>query len=104
METTTFPELANANHTKFINSLEACGCGIHMSVAEFDTMQTDALLKNITITETDEGLQSFDDSMVPRIVLFETHDGRKEAIKIKSFIQEENQSYILVDIKTQKTN
>jgi hypothetical protein len=39
---------------------------------------------------------------VPRIVLFETADGRKGAVKIKAFVSEQMQSYVLTDIKFQK--
>jgi hypothetical protein len=36
------------------------------------------------------------------MVLFETHDGRKGAIKIKAFVSEGIGSYIVADIKVQK--
>ncbi len=57
---------------------------------------------SLTITETTNGLLPFDSSIVPRIVLFETYDGRKGAIKIKDFVQNTTASYIVCDIKVQK--
>nr|WP_231552180.1 hypothetical protein [Capnocytophaga canimorsus] len=44
----------------------------------------------------------FNKDLIPRIVLFQTFDGRKGAIKIKEYISEGAQSYLLVDIKIQK--
>jgi len=48
------------------------------------------------------GWHNFDNSVVPRIVLFQTRDGRKGAIKIKQFVQNGAASYIVADIKVQK--
>ena len=97
-----FSSIPNATHTKFINSQEVCGCSASMSVTEFDSMTDDRLLKNLTVTETNNGLLAFDDSIVPRIVLFETHDQRKGAIKIKEFVANGAASYVVCDIKVQK--
>lgn len=99
---TTFSELPNATHTKFINSQELCGCGASLSAAEFDSMANDALLQNLTIVETVDGLEQFNSSMVPRIVLFENSHGLKGAIKIKEYVQNGQDSYIITDIKIQK--
>lgn len=98
--TNGFTAIPNATHTKFINSQELCACGVSLTSAEFDTITDDSLLK--IITETTNGLLPFDNSTVPRIVLFETHDGRKGAIKIKDFIENGTVSYIVCDIKVQK--
>ncbi|OBX24970.1 PKD repeat protein [Gelidibacter algens] len=97
-----FIAIPNATHTKFINSQEICGCSASLSAAQFDGMTSDGLLKALTITETSNGLLPFDNSVVPRIVLFETHDGRKGAIKIKTYVNEGASSYIICDIKVQK--
>ncbi len=102
LSSTTFDALANAKQTKFINSQELCNCSASLSVSEFDNMQDDMLLNGLTITETPGGLQDFDNSMVPRIVLFETQEGKKGAIKVKEFIDDGSNSYIIVDIKVQK--
>ena len=102
LSSTTFDALPNAKQTKFINSQELCNCSASLSVSEFDNMQDDTLLNGLTITETPGGLQDFDNSMVPRIVLFETQEGKKGAIKVKEFIDDGSNSYVIVDIKVQK--
>ncbi len=102
VQTLSFNAIPNATHTQFINSQESCNCSSSLSVAQFDAMTTDAALSNLTISETAGGLQDFDNSIVPRIVLFKTQDGRKGAIKIKSFIANGANSYIVVDIKVMK--
>ena len=65
-------------------------------------MEDDSLLEAMTIEETIGGIQDFDNTIVPRIVLFETSDGRKGAIKIKELVQAGTNSHIVVDIKVQK--
>ena len=102
LNTTTFSPIPNATHTKFINSLELCNCSASLSVADFDTMSDDSFLKELVIEETNEGLQPFDNSVLPRIILFENSEGRKGAIKIKEYVQNGQDSYVLIDIKIQK--
>ena len=99
---TTFDAIPNATHTKMVNVQEGCGCGASLSVAQFSDIRDDTLLQGLTITETVDGLQPFDNSIVPRIVLFETADGRKGALKIKRYVPDGANSYIETDIKIQK--
>ena len=99
---TTFPALTNAKKTIVINSQELCGCSASLNTTQFDMMSNDALLAPLSITETSGGLQEFDNSISPRIVLFQTQEGKKGAIKIKDFVTDGQNSYILVDIKMQK--
>ncbi len=99
---TTFEVLQNPKSTIFINSQELCGCAASLSVSQYDMMQDDTLLKNMTIEETAGGLQDFDQTMQPRVVLFKTTEGKKGAIKIKDFVIDGQNSYILIDIKIQK--
>lgn len=101
-ETTTFNVIPNATHTKFINSQELCECAASLSVAEFDQMNNDNLLQALIIEETEGGLLQFNNGTVPRMVLFEDAEGRKGAIKIKEFIEDGQNSYIVTDIKVQK--
>ena len=98
----TFEAIPNAKHTKFINLQESCECEASLTVAKFDAMEDDALLTELNIQETIGGIQDFDNSMVPRIVLFETWDGRKGAIKIKEFVQDSANSHIVMEVKVQK--
>ncbi len=99
---TTFAVLQEPKSTIFINSQELCNCQASLRAQEFDVMQDDTLLKDLIIEETPGGLQNFDKETVPRIVLFQTEDGKKGAIKIKDFVQDGQNSYILIDIKVQK--
>ncbi len=96
-----FTSITNASHTKFINSQELCACGVNFTTTQFDAMVDDADFQGLTITETAGGLQDFDNNL-PRVVLFETANGRKGAIKIKGFVNDGSSSYIICDIKVQK--
>ncbi|WP_103867362.1 PKD domain-containing protein [Aquimarina sp. I32.4] len=102
LEGTTFDAIPNATHTKMINVLEGCACGASLTLTQFDNMTNDTILRGLTITETIDGLQPFNNSVVPRIILFETEDGRKGALKIKKYIPDGANSYIETDIKIQK--
>ena len=102
LENTTFTTIPNANTTKIINNIENCNCGIELSSAQFEAMQTDAILQSFNITETTGGNLSFDNSILPRIVIFQTSDGRKGAIQINRFVDNSTNSFIEIDIKVQK--
>jgi PKD repeat protein len=95
-----FYDIPQAAHTTIINTLENSPVGF--SVDDFDSMTTDAPLHSLSIAANDSRENYFTNSIIPRIVLFETADGRKGAIKIKSFVSERTESYILTDIKVYK--
>jgi len=97
-----FSTIPNATRTKIINSQEICECGASLTPEEFDNMTDDSVLDALTITETNNGSLAFDDAELPRIVLFETGDQRKGAIKITDFIDDGQNSFIRCDIKVQK--
>lgn len=97
-----FSTIPNATQTKIINSQEICDCGASLTPEEFDNMTDDSLLDALTITETNNGSLPFDDTELPRVVLFETEDQRKGAIKITDFIDDGQNSFIRCDIKVQK--
>jgi hypothetical protein len=99
---TTFLPFTNPKKTMFINSQELCGCTASLSATQFDTMNNDGVLHPLSITETPGGLQDFDNSILPRVVLFQTQEGKKGAIKIKEYVADGQNSYIKVDIKIQK--
>lgn len=101
VEDYTFSSIGQAQVTDYINSLDQCVCGVSFSEDDFDQLNSGATLDPLPIVSTLKSLKSFDDS-VPRIVLFQTQDNRKGAIKIKEFHRNGSQSYILVDIKVQK--
>lgn len=102
VQSKTFEAIENAQHTKFINSQELCNCGVDFTSAQFDALIDDTILKDLAIIENSSGKKEFDSSIIPRIVLFETQDGRKGAIKIKEFNDASTESHIVIDIKVQK--
>jgi hypothetical protein len=65
------------------------------TVADFDAMTDDTKLTGITIDETND---SFGNSSIPGVVLFQLSSGRKGVIKTKAV----NSDRLLVDIKIQK--
>ncbi|PTT42975.1 PKD domain-containing protein [Chryseobacterium sp. HMWF028] len=95
-----FLAIPNATHTKVINSQELVGT--QLSSSGFDALDAGNDFNTITVTETNAGKSPFNNSVVPRVILFQTVDGRKGAVKIKSFVANGLSSYILVDIKVQK--
>lgn len=98
----TFEMVPNASHTKIINRLENCNCSASLTSEEFDNIQDDSVLKEILIEESSTGSQDFDLNVLPRIVLFETEDGRKGAVKIKSFVADGQASFVVADVKVMK--
>ncbi|MDR1667522.1 MAG: PKD domain-containing protein [Bacteroidales bacterium] len=94
-EIIVFDEIVGAGKTFVVNKQTVLTAG------EFDAMTTDDPLLGIDIRSMDTGDESFA-AQTPYVVLFETDAGRKGAIKIKGFIAEGNNSYILADIKMQK--
>lgn len=95
-----FLAIPNATHTKVINSQELVGT--QLSSSGFDALDAGNDFNTITVTETNAGKSPFSNSVVPRIILFQTSDGRKGTVKIKAFVANGLSSYILVDIKIQK--
>ena len=59
------------------------------------------MLNTINVPLTGGGT-NFSNTVIPRIVLFSNQQGKKGAIKIKQFVNDGLQSYILCDIKVQK--
>lgn len=98
----TFDAIPGAQPAAIINSQEQCGCSSSLSVADFNAMTNDALLAGMPVNFTAGGWMQFSDNMQPRVVLFKTSDGRKGALKIKQFVPNGPDSYILTDIKVQK--
>jgi PKD repeat protein len=97
----SFPAIPLATHTYVVNVQE--NSPLSFTSADFDAMNDDVPLRPLAIREHDTGTAFFNAQVVPRVILFETGDGRKGAIKIKAFVSAGNQSYILADIKIQKS-
>lgn len=100
VQNTVFSSIPNAIHTKVINSQELVG--IQLTNAGFNSINSGSDFNSININETNAGKTPFNNTNVPRVVLFKTNDGRKGAIRIKSFAANGTSSYITVDIKVQK--
>ncbi|HEX8575100.1 MAG TPA: PKD domain-containing protein [Flavobacterium sp.] len=100
--TTTFglADIPNAAITRYTNKQESCSCSC-TAVTEnnFDDVTNDSFLQSFTITNENT---SFNSGVLPRIVPFVTANGRKGLIKIKAFVNDGANSYVLVDIKVQK--
>lgn len=96
----TFPAITNASHTNYVNVQESCGCGF-FSVSQFDNAVNGTALNAITVPTIGGGAY-FSNALIPRVVLFANQLGKKGAIKIKQFVNDGLQSYILCDIKVQK--
>lgn len=96
-----FSAIPNAITTKVINKQESCGCAT-LSASAFDAMNNDAALQSLTINQSPAAFAQFDNTVLPRVVLFRTQDGRKGAVKIKQYVDLGQQSYIVCDIKVMK--
>ncbi|MFV0539455.1 MAG: PKD domain-containing protein [Dysgonomonas sp.] len=103
LDETPLPEIPNAVSTKFINKTELGS--VSLTPGQFNTMTTDALLRDKQISTVSYGDEFFTAAPLPRVVLFETQDGRKGAILIKRLVNSgKEDSYILTDIKIQKND
>lgn len=76
--------------------------GNNLSVSDFDRMATDELFKKLSIESDVSQSMDFFGKEAPYIILYQTADGRKGAIKVKEYADEGLDSYIVVDIKVQK--
>ena len=100
VQSTAFSSIPNATHTKVVNSQELVGT--QLSSSGFNAINSGSDFNSINVNETNAGKTPFNSSIVPRVILFKTEDGRKGAVKIKDFVANGTSSYILVDIKVQK--
>ena len=96
-----FDAIPNANTTYFVNRVEESS--LTFTDNDFQTMSTDETLRSLDIRGAAQSEDAwFTNVFIPRLVLFETAGGIKGAIRIKAFVSEGSQSYILTDIKVQK--
>ena len=96
-----FQAIKNAIHTRFILFPE--NYTVPFSITDFDEMVNDGKLKSISFIPYFSVEEYFTSKInLPKLVLFETDDGRKGVLKIKEIIDEGQQSYIVSDIKIQK--
>ncbi|GAB3695981.1 hypothetical protein GCM10027592_18440 [Spirosoma flavus] len=97
----TFDDIPGAQPVRFVNVLENCQTCPAVSAAQFDQLTDDSWLKTLTIPEPDETV-GFSDKKVPRLILFQTQNGRKGIIQITRFVGAGDASYILCTIKVMK--
>jgi PKD repeat protein len=95
-----FYAIPGATTTYIVNTVETSD--LHFSAGDFDAMTDDTPLKTLDIRTANNPAGWFVSNPVPRIVLFQTADGRRGAIKVKAFVSEQSQSYLLADLKFQK--
>lgn len=100
VQNTAFLPIPNAISTKIINSQELVG--VQLNSSSFDAIEHGNAFNSLNIVESNRGKTPFTRQDTPRIILFQTQDGRKGAIKIKQFVSQGKESYILTDIKVQK--
>ncbi|WP_313578077.1 PKD domain-containing protein [Chishuiella sp.] len=101
VQTKSFNAIKNAIHIKVINSQELVGT--QLNISQYDAIDNGNDFNRLTITESTRGKTPFDNKTSNRIVLFETVDGRKGAIKVTDYVQDGKESFIIVSIKIQKT-
>ena len=101
-QTAVFDPIPNATKSYFINKQENKG-QVFFSVADFDALSSGATLSSLSST-SNSNKAPFNKEMANRIVLFETANGRKGAIKIKEYVSNGAESYLVVDIKMQKNH
>ena len=99
-QTTVFDPIPEATKSYFINKQENISQPVFTSVA-FEALSSGATLSSLSI-KTNSNKAPFNKEKTNRIVLFETTNGRKGAIKIKDYVTNGTESYIVVDIKMQK--
>jgi PKD repeat protein len=97
----TFTAIPGATATTLINNQEKCNCAINLSPADFDLISNGNYFDNFSIPQIAEGALEFART-APRIVLFRNAAGKKGAIKLKEFVDQGEDSYIICDIKVQK--
>lgn len=98
----TFPVIPGATSTVFINKQESCGCSTVLSAASFDAITNGTAFDGIPVTASGNTNDDFTNTLVPRIVVFRNSSGMKGAIKIKQYVVNGDDSYIICDIKVQK--
>ncbi|MDR3219224.1 MAG: hypothetical protein LBU22_09680 [Dysgonamonadaceae bacterium] len=96
----TFRQIPHAKKTYICNDLKKST--LQFSVADFEAMKNDVPLRSLDIRSNDTGKLFFELSELPRLILFETEDGRKGAVKINKKTENGTDSYIEADIKVQK--
>jgi uncharacterized protein YegP (UPF0339 family) len=103
VQNTVFEPITNAGQTEFILFPERNN--ISFTIKDFDEMSNDSKFREMIFNpDLFEEQYLTTEVELPKLILFETGDGRKGAIKIKEIIKRGTDSYIIVDIKIQKNS
>lgn len=95
----SFPKIDNAQDATFINNPSSMG--INITNAIFDNIKRSSDMNQFTKwSETNQ--TSFNKASTPHFVLVRTTDGRRGIIRIKEFVKDGSQSYIVADVKLEK--
>ena len=95
----SFPKIDNAQDATFINN--PTSMGINITNAIFDNIKRSFDMNQFTKwSETNQ--TNFNETSTPHFVLVRTADGRRGIIRIKEFVKDGSQSYIVADVKLEK--
>ena len=95
----SFPKIDNAQDATFINN--PTSMGINITNAIFDNIKRSSDMNQFTKwSETNQ--TNFNKTSTPHFVLVRTTDGRRGIIRIKEFVKDGSQSYIVADVKLEK--
>lgn len=95
----SFPKIDNAQDATFINNPGSMG--INITNAIFDNIKRSSDMNQFTKwSETNQ--TNFNKTSTPHFVLVHTVDGRRGIIRIKEFVKDGSQSYIVADVKLEK--
>ncbi|MBR8707228.1 hypothetical protein IX324_003053 [Bacteroides pyogenes] len=75
--------------------------GINITNAIFDSIKKSSNMNQFS-KWSEERLTSFNKTSTPHFVLVRTADGRRGIIRIKEFVKDGSQSYIVADVKLEK--
>ncbi|MFC5408597.1 PKD domain-containing protein [Larkinella bovis] len=96
-----FDDIPGAQPVRFVNVIENCETCSPVTDDQFAQVADDSWLKTLTIPEQEETV-GFSNKKVPRLILFQTQDGRKGIIQITRFVEAGASSYIICTIKVMK--
>lgn len=95
----SFPKIDNAQDATFINNPSSMG--VNITNAIFDNIKRSSDMNQFTKwSETNQ--TNFNKTSTPHFVLVRTADGRRGIIRIKEFVKDGSQSYIVADVKLDK--
>ncbi|MBR8788534.1 hypothetical protein IX307_002888 [Bacteroides pyogenes] len=95
----SFPKIDNAQDATFINNPGSMG--VNITNAIFDNIKRSSDMNQFS-KWSEERLTSFNKTSAPHFVLVHTVDGRRGIIRIKEFVKDGSQSYIVADVKLEK--